>query len=193
MAEAKKRNPNMVFYGLPWAWPAWVGGGSASPWTNLSLPVRYIVDWVRGAKEKHGLDIAWIGDWNETPASWDYNLARRVALDAAGFTSTRIAASDQGNGWAIPNNATQLAVIDAVAAHYPGVHGGPPPPQEKALLNSLSKPMFAAEDGAGTPYISSTWTRTVNQNYVATPPNKCSLPCHSRHSRSILRRIRRSR
>ena len=55
---------------------------------------------------------------------------------------------DQGNGWAVPANATQLAVIDAVAAHYPGVHGGPPPPAEKALLDSLSKPMFAAEDGA---------------------------------------------
>ena len=62
MAEAKKRNKNMVFYGLPWAWPSWVGGGSSSPWKNLSLPVHYIVDWVRGAKEKHDIDIDWIGE-----------------------------------------------------------------------------------------------------------------------------------
>ena len=103
---------------------------------------------------------------NETPSPWDYNLLLRAGLDAAGFAQVKIAASDQGNGWAIPTNLTQLAVIDAVAAHYPGVHGGPPPAAEKALLNSLSKPMFAAEDGAGTNYISSTWTRTINQNYV---------------------------
>lgn len=57
MKEAKKRNPSMVFYGLPWAWPSWVGGSGSSPWTNLSLPVRYIVDWVRGAKEEHGIDV----------------------------------------------------------------------------------------------------------------------------------------
>ena len=61
MKEAKARNPAMVFYGLPWAWPAWVGAGKGSPWKNLTLPVTYIVDWVRGAKERHGLDIAWIG------------------------------------------------------------------------------------------------------------------------------------
>ena len=46
------------------------------------------------------------------------------------------------------------------------MHGGSPPADELELLNSLSKPMFAAEDGAGTPFISSTWTRTINQNYV---------------------------
>ena len=64
MKEAKARNPNIVFYGLPWAWPAWVGSRGGM-WKNLSLPVEYIVDWVRGAKEHHGLDIAWIGDWYE--------------------------------------------------------------------------------------------------------------------------------
>jgi hypothetical protein len=56
----------------------------------------------------------------------------------------------QGNGWEIPknNNLTQLQAVDAIGAHYPGVHGGPPPVDEYALLNSLSKPMWASEDGA---------------------------------------------
>ena len=26
MVEAKQRNPNIILYGLPWSWPAWVGG-----------------------------------------------------------------------------------------------------------------------------------------------------------------------
>jgi hypothetical protein len=63
MREAKLRNPNIVLYGLPWSFPAWVGGGSGSPWHNLSLPASYIVDWVRGARDRHNLTIDWIGDW----------------------------------------------------------------------------------------------------------------------------------
>jgi hypothetical protein len=119
MAEAHQRNPAIVFYGLPWSWPAWVGGGKGSPWSNKSLAVEYIVDWVRGAKRVHGLDIGWIGDWNESPPDWDYNILLRSALDAAGFPGTKIAASDQGNGWLVPANfnATQLAAVDALAAH----------------------------------------------------------------------------
>lgn len=170
MREARRRNPDIALYGLPWSWPAWVGGskgGGGSPWTNLSRPAGYIVDWVRGAKEQHNLTIDWIGDWNETPVQWEYNVRLRAALDAAGFQSVRIAASDQGDGWAAPTtNATQLAVLDAIGAHYPGVHGGPPPRAEFDLLSALSIPMWASEDGADTPFISSTWTRTVNQNFV---------------------------
>ena len=44
MAEAKKRNPAIVLYGLPWSWPGWVGGPhGGSPWQNFTLPVDYIV------------------------------------------------------------------------------------------------------------------------------------------------------
>ena len=51
---------------------------------------------------------------------WAYNVLLRQALDAAGFTATRIVASDQGNGWALPpnNNSTELAVLDAIGAHW---------------------------------------------------------------------------
>ena len=52
-----------MLYGLPWSWPYWVGGGAGTPWHNLSVPVAYIVDWVRGAKLHHNLTIDWIGDW----------------------------------------------------------------------------------------------------------------------------------
>jgi galactosylceramidase len=107
--------------------------------------------------------------YSESPVDWDYNLELRAALDRAGFSHTRIVASDQGNGWAIPpnNNMTELAVIDAVGAHYPGVHGGPPSQAEAKLLAGLSKPLWASEDGASTPFISATWARTVNENFVS--------------------------
>jgi galactosylceramidase len=67
MTEAKKRNSDLVLYGLPWSWPGWVGApAGGSPWTDLDLPIRYIVEWVAGAKTVHNLTIDWIGDWNET-------------------------------------------------------------------------------------------------------------------------------
>ena len=61
MQEARARNPDIQLYGLPWAWPGWVGGGHGSPWTDLSLPVGYIVDWLEGCKSVHNLTIDWIG------------------------------------------------------------------------------------------------------------------------------------
>ena len=41
--------------------------------------MQYIVDWVVGAKTVHNLTIDWIGDWNETPVDWDYNVRLRAA------------------------------------------------------------------------------------------------------------------
>ena len=28
MREARRRNPDIVLYGLPWSWPGWVGKGT---------------------------------------------------------------------------------------------------------------------------------------------------------------------
>eukprot|EP01050_Picozoa_sp_SAG11_P019250 SAG11_NODE_3036_length_2744_cov_3.086578_2_plen_186_part_00 len=63
-AEAKKRNADVLFYGLPWEWPAWVGEGTRSPWANISKPLRYTTQWLQGAKAVHDLDIDFIGVWN---------------------------------------------------------------------------------------------------------------------------------
>jgi galactosylceramidase len=59
--EAKKRNPAITLYGLPWAWPAWIGGGTNNPYHNISLPATYILNWVKGAKSVYGLDIDYVG------------------------------------------------------------------------------------------------------------------------------------
>lgn len=165
--QARARNPNIVLYGLPWSWPGWVGGQHGNVWGDLELPVGYIVDWVRGAKERHNLTIDWLGDWNESPVpDCGYNARLRAALDKVGLSSTKIIAGDQGNGWSFSENATEMASIGAVGAHYPGVHGGPASASKIALLDRLELPMWASEDGADTPFISADWARTVNQNYV---------------------------
>ena len=37
MVEAKRRNPNIILFGLSWGFPAWVGEGKGSPWTNSTV------------------------------------------------------------------------------------------------------------------------------------------------------------
>ena len=60
MTQAKQRNPNIKLYGLPWAFPAWVGNGTGNPYAFPQLTAEYIVKWVDGAKTVYGLDIDYV-------------------------------------------------------------------------------------------------------------------------------------
>ena len=62
MQEAKKRNPNIQLYGLAWTFPSWVRDGSEIL-TNKTA--SYIVKWLLGAKRVYGLNIDYVGIWNE--------------------------------------------------------------------------------------------------------------------------------
>eukprot|EP00483_Globobulimina_turgida_P003285 UN03290 len=55
MSEAKKRNKNIKFYGLPWGFPAWVGGEMNETMAN------YVYLWVKGAEDIYNLSINWLG------------------------------------------------------------------------------------------------------------------------------------
>jgi Glycosyl hydrolase family 59 len=94
--QALARNPAIKLYGLQWSAPAWVRDGHGGLWSRAD--VGYVVDWLRCARED-GLTVSYVGGWNEhfqgTPVqrAWFVNL--RTALDAAGFTGTRIVAADE--------------------------------------------------------------------------------------------------
>lgn len=66
LSEAKARNPEIKTYGLPWAYPGWVGGPeqSGSPFTHPNLTSTYILKWLEGARDVYGVDIDFIGIWN---------------------------------------------------------------------------------------------------------------------------------
>lgn len=49
MVEAKRRNPNLILYGLSWGFPGWVGEGGRVPWTISTG--QYTIKWLLGAKK----------------------------------------------------------------------------------------------------------------------------------------------
>lgn len=92
MAEARKRNPSMIFDCLEWGAPGWFTGGFFSQ-DNAD----YIVQFIKGARQYHGVDIRFTGTWNERQSpekrDWIVNVLRPT-LDKAGLNHVGIIADD---------------------------------------------------------------------------------------------------
>ncbi|ESO89802.1 hypothetical protein LOTGIDRAFT_218637 [Lottia gigantea] len=163
MVEAKKRNPNIKLYGLPWGFPGWIGAGTRSPYTNPTQTATYIIKWIQGAKEYYNLTIDYIGIWNERPYDVNYIVILRNMLDTAGLNHVRIVASDSGWGIAtdILKNATLSSSVDYIGCHYPGTNSDQYSVQTgKQLWASEDYSTFNDNVGGGC------WARILNQNYV---------------------------
>ena len=176
MREAVARNPAIKLYGLPWTWAGWLAFNNTehpSPYANVTAAAEYITAWATCARDSHGLNISFMGLWNESPWVPEYILALRAALDAAGHTKTRIIAADGNIASAaavFTANTTIAAALSsgALGSHYPGAKG------TTALERGLIEPgkpeqafrLWASEDfstfsdttGAGC------WSRLLVQN-----------------------------
>ena len=170
MVEAKKRNPNVKLYGLAWAYPQWVtcAVGTLENCTDsiYSYPeqtARYITKWIAGAKNTYGLDIDYVGSWNERPYNTTYLKALRKTLDDAGFPNTKIVAPD--SGWDIAKDILAdpdlAASVHTIGAHYPGTHSS-------SQAEQTLKPLWASEDDStySNDVGAQCWARVINQNYV---------------------------
>ena len=159
MVEAKRRNPNIILYGLSWGFPGWVGEGKRNPWTNST--VNYTLKWILGAKKYYNLDIDYIGIWNER--SWDrgYTLSLKAAIITAGL-KTKIVGHDAS--WDVCDDLSHdvewAASVDVIGAHYPGS-------KIKENCAALNKTQWASEDlGVDWNYGAECWAREPNQNYI---------------------------
>lgn len=163
LKEAKKRNPDIVTYGLSWGVPGWVGNGSYFSTDN----VNYQTQWLKCMKQEAGVSVDYMGIWNErnwgTPA---YVEQLRSAFDAAGFSDTQIVIPDGSANIAglLNDTATTPKFSDAYSAvgfHYPC-------DRPNAEVNALGKAFWASEDystvadWAGA----ACWGRSLNQNYI---------------------------
>ena len=193
--EARARNPRIKLYGLPWEWPAWVGAGATdSPYRNISKPLHYVLEWLRGARDVHQLSFDYLGVWNERECDPDYLLALREALDAeggggggggGGFAHIAIVAPDGAKKSAAALIQTMAARPDVAAAvHAVGYHYPDSDPEVPAGLQAqLGLTLWASEDDSTVDPPSSSpssqatphprkqpggacLVRTLNQNWV---------------------------
>jgi galactosylceramidase len=114
MKEAKKRNPAIKLYGLPWGWPGWLDPTASATvmaknsFADANITANYTLAFLLGAKREHGLNMDYIGQWNERNAPKDYNDALRRVVGEA------------------PELENQTTVLNRLP-HYPGSSDEPDP------------------------------------------------------------------
>lgn len=138
MKEAKKRNPNIQLQALAWDFPSWIKDVSSQ------AAADYLVNYIKGAKAVHNLDIDYIGMWNETKTSNILIKLLRKTLDANGLQKVKIMADDQVRNWAIADSVKAdkelVKDVDIVTTHYPKY-------ESTQVAKDIGKPIWSSEDG----------------------------------------------
>jgi galactosylceramidase len=167
LKEAKKRNPNILTYGLPWAFPRWLAEEEHNPFQHLDRITNYTLQWVKGAREKHGIEIDYLGIWNEAGTSRDYLIALRKVLDENGFDKVQLVSNDgqpQTLCPALVNDTEYAQDIDILGFHYPNDNQ----PSMWKICNSFQTPIWAAEESSSYNDLNGAacWARVMASHYV---------------------------
>ncbi|ESN97869.1 hypothetical protein HELRODRAFT_85047, partial [Helobdella robusta] len=152
MKEAKKRNPSIKLYGLPWVFPGWLADDrKLNPYFNISSTVRYVVNWIKGAKVHHDLDINYIGLLRRTLNDNGLNDVKLVAPDAMNWSYVDELISDE----------ELRSAVDIIGQHYPGGYS-------PDIARSLSKKLWASEDYSTVDDVigSACWARVLSEGVV---------------------------
>ena len=163
MKEAKKRNPSIYLDCLEWGAPAWIGQGQFYSQDNAD----YIVSFLKGANNYHGLTINYVGIWNEMPYNTTWIKMLRRTLNNNNLTNVKIIAADQCvNIWNIVNdmNADEELknAIYAVGEHYPKYNS-------TDAAKNCGRPLWSSEDGPwrGDWLGACKLAKIYNRNYIS--------------------------
>jgi O-glycosyl hydrolase len=162
IGEAKKRNPNILIYGLAWGAPSWVR--DPNYWSKETLD--YLLAWIECGGTHHFM-LDYLGGRNESMRwSPQWFIALKAALQARGWPTKIVAADTNSNdGWDFPealaNDPALAAVIDVVGVHYPCVGDGPHCSFSQTAID-LGKPLWASEASGGV----GDWARIMNRQYL---------------------------
>ena len=123
MKEAKARNPKIILDALPWGAPGWIGNGK---YYSQDM-ANYIAKFIQGAKKQQGLDIDYVGIWNETDYDVGYIKLLKKTLLANGLITNIVAADLYQNQWKITDDFKRDPELKkdvyAIAVHYARVKG----------------------------------------------------------------------
>ena len=161
MEEARKRNPDVILDCLEWGAPGWIGNGKFYSQDNAD----YMVTFIKGAKAAHGLDINYVGIWNETPYDAEWIKLLRQTLDRRDLKDVKIVAAEEINQWtiveAMKKDAVLARAIHAVGVHYPKYNSTP-------AARECGKPIWSSEDGPwkGTWDGAKALAKMYNRNYI---------------------------
>ncbi|MFF5145155.1 NPCBM/NEW2 domain-containing protein [Streptomyces sp. NPDC013157] len=154
MEQAKKRNPDIELYGLAWGAPGWIGNPGNTPgggdfWSQDMID--YLVDWL-GCARQHGLDIDYLGGWNERGYDTVWYEKLHAAL-AARHLPVRIVAADSGLDVAdtVAADPQFADSVDVVGVHYPcegGDGGSADTCASSDTAQATGKPLWASENGS---------------------------------------------
>ena len=165
MEEAKKRGPDIRLGALAWGAPGWVGDGRQYFSQDM---IDYLVKWMQHAQSDHGLTLDTIGGRNENGYDIAWYKKFRAALQANGFSSVRVIASDDWYHHTLWNVASDMkkdselnAAIDIVGGHTPHEDGYP-----SADALSLNKPIWSSEDHFDHQPAGKEMARSLNRNYI---------------------------
>lgn len=169
MVEAKKRNPSITTYGLPWGFPGWIGDGNNGRPLNENQAI-YQTNFVLGAKERWNVDIDYLGIWNEIEWTPDYVKLLRKTLDENNLNDTKIVLGDLccgGSDWdtmaeAMLNDTVFREAVAVMGEHYPVASLSTP------LASSMGIPLWSSEDDSTfwSPVGIGCLARIINWNYV---------------------------
>jgi len=167
LSEAKKRNPELKTYGLPWAFPSWISDDDeAHPFKNPEIAANYTVTWVVGAKEKYGIMLDYMGIWNEKAATKGYTLALRKLLDEKGFKSTQIVSADGGPRICteLENDSEYKEAVSIIGLHYPSDQES----DIKEHCHPLGIPVWSSEESSSYDDLNGAacWGRVMASHYV---------------------------
>ena len=79
--------------------PGWIGDGNntQNPGSFYSQDnIDYHLSWLDCALNTWGVEIDYLGIWNERSADSPWTIQLRQALDNAGYLQTRIVSADEG-------------------------------------------------------------------------------------------------
>lgn len=173
MEEAKKRNPKVILDCLPWGAPGWIGNGK---FYSQDM-ANYLVKFIQGAKKFHGLDIEYVGIWNETNYDVGYIKLLKKTLLANSLPTKIVAADLYENQWKITDDFKLDPILKddvyAISVHYARVKGnfyvtGGALESGKPLWSSEDQPfdetgVILQRDWKPGARI---WAKVLNTNYI---------------------------
>ncbi|MCL5670217.1 MAG: DUF1080 domain-containing protein [Acidobacteria bacterium] len=167
MEQAKERNPDIILDSLAWGAPGWIGNGK---FYSRDM-ANYVVQFLKGAQEAHGLTLSYTGVWNETKYDSRYvKLLKRAIL--ANHLPTKLVCCDLTQGedpWSpiddISKDPKFKKAVDVVGVHYPREKGQVMVPE---AAKQIGKPLWSSEDGPwrgdwkGAEFLA----KVFNENYI---------------------------